>query len=86
MAPDDAGLARYYAERAREYERTPICHVDADGNQYQKRRLSDGSEHVVLKNFPTEDTLPAMLAEDATAVEYTQYDYYWLLTYTVAKH
>ena len=32
---------------------TPISHRDADGNTYQRRVLEDGSEQVVLKNFPT---------------------------------
>jgi len=33
---------------------TPISERDADGNTYQRRRLADGSDNRVLKNFPTE--------------------------------
>jgi demethylmenaquinone methyltransferase/2-methoxy-6-polyprenyl-1,4-benzoquinol methylase len=60
---------------------TPISHVDADGNSYQRRTLDDGSEHVVLKNFPTEQQLRHDIADVASAIEYTELDYYWLLKY-----
>lgn len=64
---------------------TPISHVDAEGNAYQRRRLADGSEHVVLKNFPSEAELIADLGGAAVAIEYTELDYYWLLKYEVAR-
>jgi SAM-dependent methyltransferase len=60
---------------------TPISHVDADGNSYQRRRLADGSEHTVLKNFPTEAELVSDIGGNGTAIQYTALDYYWLLKY-----
>jgi SAM-dependent methyltransferase len=63
---------------------TPISHVDAEGNSYQRRRLSDGSEHTVLKNFPDKAELISQIADRAIGVEYTALDYYWLLKYEVA--
>jgi SAM-dependent methyltransferase len=60
---------------------TPIAHADAEGNTFQKRRLDDGSEHLVLKNFPTESELRAELAGVASRVEYTALSYYWLLEF-----
>src|SRR5688500_12670385 len=36
---------------------TPISHVDAEGNSFQRRKLGDGTEHTVLKNFPTQAEL-----------------------------
>ena len=60
---------------------TPISEIDADGNSYQKRRLGDGSEHRVLKNFPTEGDLRDELAGVASRVEYTALEYYWLLEF-----
>jgi len=63
---------------------TPISHVDAEGNSFQRRRLDDGSEHVVLINFPTEAELNADILGLGTAVEYAALDYYWLLKYEVA--
>ena len=64
---------------------TPISHVDADGNSYQRRALADGSEHVVLKNFPTEGALRAEIGDAATAIEYIELEYYWLLGYTLHR-
>jgi SAM-dependent methyltransferase len=63
---------------------TPLSHADADGNTFQRRKLDDGSEHVVLKNFPSEDELRTEIEGVATAVEYTALGYYWLLKYEVA--
>ena len=62
---------------------TPIAHVDAHGNSYQRRALADGSEHVVLKNFPTEAELRQEISDVATAIEYTALDYFWMLKYEV---
>jgi SAM-dependent methyltransferase len=50
---------------------TPITERDADGNTYQRRRLADGSESLVLKNFPAE----------TDRVEKLQY--YWLAEHRV---
>ena len=60
---------------------TPISHSDDDGNTYQRRTLEDGSEHVVLKNFPDEQTLAAYAAPCAREAHYTALDYYWLFRY-----
>lgn len=63
---------------------TPISHIDAEGNSFQRRKLSDDSTHDVLKNFPTEAELTADLRSDASAVEYMELDYYWVLRYELA--
>lgn len=60
---------------------TPIAQRDAEGNTYQIRRLDDGSEHTVLKNFPTEDELRADVAGFGRDLRYTRYRYYWLFCY-----
>jgi ubiquinone/menaquinone biosynthesis C-methylase UbiE len=60
---------------------TPIAHADADGNTYQVRRLDDGTEHTVLKNFPTEDELRADVAAFGRNMRYTALQYYWLFRY-----
>jgi hypothetical protein len=60
---------------------TPIERRDAEGNTYQRRRLNDGSEHVVLKNFPAEAELRADVAAFGRNVAYTALRYYWLLSY-----
>jgi len=62
---------------------TPIAERDAEGNSYQCRALSDGSENRVLKNFPTEAELRASLAPHAAAFAYEALEYYWLVEYTL---
>src|SRR4051812_4374387 len=63
---------------------TPISHTDAEGNAYQRRRLADGTEHTVLKNFPTESELRSELEHLGSSIEFITYDYYWILKYEVA--
>jgi demethylmenaquinone methyltransferase/2-methoxy-6-polyprenyl-1,4-benzoquinol methylase len=60
---------------------TPVFRRDADGNTYQKRTLSDGSTHEVLKNFPTESELRSALAGLATQVRVGFLPYFWTMTY-----
>ena len=58
---------------------TPIMDLDAEGNSYQLRRLGDGSQVRVLKNFPSEELLRADLAP--ARVCFQALDYYWLAHY-----
>ena len=60
---------------------TPIDHRDADGNTYQRRRLEDGSDHVVVKNFPSEAELCNDVAHFGTNMQFTAFRYYWLFSY-----
>lgn len=62
-----------------EASNTPIERRDAEGNTYQRRRLADGTEASVLKNFPSEAELRADLAPHA--VSYLALEYYWLAQY-----
>ena len=60
---------------------TPISNHDADGNAYQRRRLDDGSEHVVLKNFPSEAELCADAKVFGKNMRFVRLEYYWLFSY-----
>ena len=60
---------------------TPLAYRDADGNTYQRRRLGDGSEHTVLKNFPSEAELRDDVAAFGQNIRFTALQYYWLLSY-----
>jgi len=60
---------------------TPITRRDAEGNTYQARRLENGSEHEVLKNFPTGAELNADVAGLGRNPRFTALQYYWLFTY-----
>ena len=64
---------------------TPISHRDDDGNSYQSRRLDDASEHVVLKNFPSEQQLVADVAGCWNSARYTALEYYWLFSYETRR-
>ena len=60
---------------------TPISHRDGDGNSYQRRRLADGSEHMVLKNFPTESELHSAIGQYGRNFHFVRLEYYWLFVY-----
>jgi SAM-dependent methyltransferase len=62
----------------------PITETDGRGNTYQQRRLPDGSEHRVLKNFPTEAELRALLPANAADAEFRELENFWALAYTLA--
>ena len=57
---------------------TPISEIDRDGNTYQLRRLGDGSQVRVLKNFPTEAELRSHLP---ATLSFEPLEYYWLADY-----
>jgi len=60
---------------------TPVARTDEHGDTYQVRRLADGSEHEVLKNFPTRDELLEAAASVGEAIEVTELRYFWLLSF-----
>lgn len=61
---------------------TPVSRRDAAGNTYQLRRLANGSQHEVLKNFPTADELRATLsAAGARELQVEFGQYYWRASY-----
>ncbi|MBI2754396.1 MAG: class I SAM-dependent methyltransferase [Betaproteobacteria bacterium] len=75
------GLLVFVDNRYVEGSSTPVARRDAEGNTYQMRRLADGTEHEVLKNFPDAGELRARAGQHGTGVQIEQTDYYWLLCY-----
>jgi len=63
---------------------TPIARVDAMGNTYQRRSLPDGTQHEVLKNFPTPAQSIGLLGPRALHPQWQRFGHYWLLQYTLA--
>jgi demethylmenaquinone methyltransferase/2-methoxy-6-polyprenyl-1,4-benzoquinol methylase len=57
---------------------TPISELDSQGNTYQLRRLGDGSQVRVLKNFPSEGELRSLLPP---TLDVEPLQYYWLADY-----
>lgn len=60
----------------------PIAHDDTAGNTYQLRKLSDGTEHVVLKNFPSREDLLQRVSRVDAAATVDELTYYWVLHFT----
>lgn len=64
---------------------SPIIRRDEDGNMFQLRRLSSGSEHEVLKNFPTAtEVIHAASAAGGGSAQVHELTYYWWASYEVA--
>lgn len=64
---------------------TPISRTDSDGNTYQTRTLADGTEHEVLKNFPTSQELTALLSPLADQLRVRELTHYWCVDYRVGQ-
>ncbi len=62
---------------------TPLSRTDAEGNTYQMRKLANGDEFEVLKNFPTGDELRAAVLPVAREAHLESLQYYWLLVFTL---
>ena len=63
---------------------SPIAERDGAGNAYQSRKLRDGSSHRVLKNFPGEAELRALVDEGlGVAPAYRRWRHYWAFEYRV---
>ena len=58
-----------------------ITGKDEDGNTYQSRTLSDGNEHSVLKNFPSEAELRELVSDLGVAATCKTWQYYWAFEY-----
>lgn len=65
---------------------SPVTEHDADGNSYQMRKLNDGSLHRVLKNFPCEAELKALVDGLSQRSKLTCWPYYWAFEYVTAAH
>ena len=62
---------------------TPIAFTDNSGNSYQLRKLKDGSEHRVVKNYPSDDELKMYVKPYASEVEIERLEYFWVLRFIV---
>ena len=59
---------------------TPISQVDAQGNSWQRRVLVDGRVHFVMKNFPDEAEVRAVLAD----LSWHAWPHFWAVSYRIA--
>ena len=74
---DEAAVLVFMDNRYVEGSNHPLARADADGNTYQLRKLLDGSQWEVLKNFPTAEKLRATLRTYSQSVTIEEWPYYW---------
>jgi demethylmenaquinone methyltransferase/2-methoxy-6-polyprenyl-1,4-benzoquinol methylase len=67
-----------------EGDSTPIHRRDDEGNAYQLRTQDDGSEHEVVKNFPTPEQAAAAIGPAARDLQWHTWPHYWAISYTRA--
>lgn len=58
---------------------TPIARTDENGNTFQIRKLQNGAEYEVLKNFPAEEEIAKLITDLSLKMEWIELDYYWIL-------
>jgi SAM-dependent methyltransferase len=56
----------------------PVTRTGPDGDTYQRRKLADGREYEVLKNFPGQAQVAADVAAVAGGLTWTELEYFWL--------
>jgi len=64
---------------------TPIIRIDNDGNTYQIRKLEDGREYEVLKNFPTKQEILETLGNKIKNFKMELLKYFWLVSYNIQE-
>ena len=62
---------------------TPISRTDAEGNTYQMRKLANGEEFEVLKNFPSSLELTEAIRPVVREAHLESLTYYWLLVFAL---
>jgi len=66
-----------------EWSSSPLTRTDAEGNTYQMRKLANGEEFEVLKNFPTARELAEAVGPVAREAHLEALTYYWLMVFTL---
>jgi len=62
---------------------TPIDSKDEYGNTYQIRKLSNGSNYKVMKNFPVNKEILDIVDKIGSDVEVIKLTYFWILKFKV---
>lgn len=63
-----------------------IAKTDEFGNTFQTRKLENGTSHLVLKNFPTEEFLRKKLSKISAEIDFTNLEYYWIISCTLTEN
>ena len=60
---------------------SPITYTEEFGNTFQKRKLLDRSEHIIIKNFLTREYLFEVLKDKFIDIGFINMKYYWVLSF-----
>jgi len=76
------GLVIFLENNYVEGSNTPIYRTDDAGNTYQKRKLQDGSEHSIIKNFPSDEEVLSYITPLGRDFEITRFEYFWAVKFS----
>jgi SAM-dependent methyltransferase len=76
-------LVVFLDNRHAERNSTPISRIDSDGNTYQIRKLEDGREYEILKNFPTKQEILKTLGNKVKNLKIEFLTYFWIIWYNI---
>jgi ubiquinone/menaquinone biosynthesis C-methylase UbiE len=77
---DDDAVVVFMDNRYVEGSNHPIFRTDDQGNTFQRRKMENGTEWDVLKNFPSLESLKSTLEQYVPRVTIRCWDYYWAAT------
>ncbi len=80
------GLIAFIDNQFVEGSNTPIDSEDEYGNTYQIRKLSDGTHHKVMKNFPIDSEIVNMVRPIGIEIEIERFNYFWILKFKVKNN
>ncbi|MFX1587573.1 MAG: methyltransferase domain-containing protein [Promethearchaeota archaeon] len=81
LQPD--ALLIFFDNRRVEGSSTPISRIDIDGNTYQIRKLEDGREYEIVKNFPTKKEIIENLGNKVKNLKIKFLEYFWIVSYNI---
>ena len=62
---------------------TPISKMDIHGNTYQIRKLEDGREYEILKNFPSKREIRDIVGNEVKNLKIQLLKYFWIVSYNI---
>ncbi len=79
------GLVVFIDNQYVEGSNTPIDSKDEYGNTYQIRKLSNGNNYKVMKNFPADKEILDIIDPIGRDIEINRLKYFWVLKFKVEK-
>jgi SAM-dependent methyltransferase len=79
------GIVVFVDNQYVEGSNTPVDSKDEHGNTYQIRKLSNGNNYKVIKNFPTDKEILKVIKPIGRNIEIELLKYFWVLKFKVEK-